>query len=68
LPDIADFIENVCNFYHTPCKNWYWDLGWNQINFDEYFNSSDGTHPYKGMDYIGEKMYKWLNSKTSLAK
>ena len=68
LPDVAEHIENTCKYFHINCENWYWTLGWNQFNFSEYFNDNDGTHPYKGFKYIGEKMFKYLYGKTNFTK
>jgi hypothetical protein len=40
----------------------YNTLGWNQHNFDNFFNSTDGTHPLKGFKWIAETMYRFLIS------
>lgn len=68
LPDIVDFIGDVCQYYHINFDNWYWNLGWNPFNFSNYFNSNDGTHPYKGFKYLGEKMFNYLKDNTLLEK
>ena len=66
LPDVVNCIVDNCNYYHVPCRNWYWDLGWTRFNFSNYFNDNDGTHPYKGFKYLGIKMYEYLKTQTLL--
>ena len=43
---------------HIPYINLYWTLGWNQLNFSTYFVDSDNTHPYKGFDVLGRRIYQ----------
>ena len=56
----ALFGEVVNN--HIPICDMYNTLGWTMYNFKEYFLDSDGTHPYKGFEPIGEKMVSFLNA------
>lgn len=56
----ALFGEVVNN--HIPTCDMYNTLGWTMYNFQEYFLDSDGTHPYKGFESIGEKMVAFLNA------
>ena len=62
LTDVVDVIIKVSRNRHIPCKDMYWELGWNQTNFFNYFNSSDTTHPFKGFRYIAEKIFKYITS------
>ena len=62
LYDIETKIQEACRHNHIPCCAWYWTLGWNKINFMQYFVAPDGTHPKNGYDYIGKKMATFLRS------
>lgn len=62
LPNMVDLIEISTKEKHIPCCNWYHSLGWNQYNFANYFNENDGTHPYKGFEYIAQKMASYILS------
>lgn len=62
LYDIGVKIEEACKYNHIPCRNWYWDLGWNKINFSQYFTAPDGTHPKKGYDYLARKIANYLET------
>ena len=62
LYDIETKIQEACRHNHIPCCAWYWTLGWNKINFMQYFVAPDGTHPKNGYDYIGKKMATFLKS------
>lgn len=54
-------VENqnipVCDMYHT--------LGWNKYNFEQYFYSTDGTHPTKGYFNIGRKIASFISANRS---
>lgn len=56
-PQMVDLIEDMVKSWHIPYINLYWDLGWNEVNFSNYFVDSDSTHPYKGFDVIGRRLY-----------
>lgn len=60
LTDYVKGIEEVAIYEHIPCCNWYYNMGWNQFNFEEFY--SDTTHPTKGFDRIAERMYSYLIS------
>lgn len=62
LYDIETKIQEACRHNHIPCCAWYWTLGWNKINFMQYFVAPDGTHPKNGYNYIGKKMATFLKS------
>ena len=62
LYDIETNIQEACRHNHIPCCAWYWTLGWNKINFMQYFVAPDGTHPRNGYDYIAKKMATFLKS------
>ena len=68
LPDVVNTIASSCQYWHVPCRNWYWDLGWTRFNFSNYFNDNDGTHPYKGFKYLGIKMFEFLKTQTQFVK
>lgn len=46
--------------HHIPTKNLYDTLGWNKYNFSEFFNSNDGSHPYKGLAQLGTEIGDFL--------
>ena len=56
-PKMIDLIADMVKSWHLPFINLYWNLGWNELNFSQYFVDSDGTHPYKGFDVIGRRLY-----------
>lgn len=62
LADCAEALRETAKYHHIPSCDLYWELGWNQDNFLEFFNASDLTHPYKGFRRIAEKVYTYLNS------
>ena len=68
LPDVVNTIASSCQYWHVPCRNWYWDLGWTRFNFSNFFNDNDGTHPYKGFKYLGIKMFEFLKTQTQFVK
>ena len=57
-PELIELIEKRVKAWHIPYINLYWDLGWNQLNFSTYYLSTDGTHPYKGFDVLGRRIYQ----------
>ena len=62
LPDLCDIIAENCKVNHIPVNNWYWTLGWNKSNFSAYFLDTDSTHPYKGFQYLADRMAGFLLS------
>ena len=62
LRDFSALIFNEVQLNHIPVYDMYNTLGWNRYNFDNFFNSTDGTHPLKGFKWIAETMYRFLIS------
>lgn len=64
LPNFADKIEEMAKYNHIPCCNLYWTLGWNKYNYKKFVrnNSTDGTHPFNGFNYIAAKMASFIES------
>jgi len=61
-PELIELIEKRVKAWHIPYINLYWNLGWNQLNFSTYYVSTDGTHPYKGFDVLGRRIYQQVVS------
>lgn len=61
-PQLIDLIAERVKAWHIPYINLYWTLGWNQLNFSNYYVSTDGTHPYKGFDVLGRRIYQQVVS------
>lgn len=62
---LADYVEAITHKvkeWHIPICDMYWSLGWNKANFNNYFVSTDGVHPYKGFDVIGRRIAAFLIS------
>lgn len=60
LPDYVASISTTVKKWHLPVCDMYWELGINKVNFSQYFNDSDGVHPYKGFEEIGKKMASFI--------
>ena len=60
LPQYVEAISSEVKKWHIPVCDMYWSLGWNKANFSNYFNDTDGTHPYKGFETIGRKISAFL--------
>lgn len=45
---------------HIDFEDIYNNLGWNMVNFSQYFGPNDGTHPTKGLAIIGRKIARYL--------
>ena len=61
-PELIELIEKRVKSWHIPYINLYWTLGWNQLNFSTYYVSGDGTHPFKGFDVLGRRIYQQVVS------
>lgn len=61
--DMVDAQGDVAKYMHTPFCNLYYELGWNQYNFSEYFRDDDNTHPHKGFKVLAERIHSWLTAK-----
>lgn len=57
-PEYIDIFAERAKKNHIPYINLYWTLGWNQVNFSNYFLDTDDHHPYKGFDVIGRRLYQ----------
>lgn len=60
-PQFCENMENIVRKHHIPCKNWYYDLGWNRTNFSNFYSTpTDSTHPYGGFEWIARAMAAYL--------
>lgn len=62
LVEIVDLIKSEVERHDIPICDLYRTLGWNQYNFKYYFNSSDGTHPNRGLRFIAQKVKAFMES------
>lgn len=60
LADYADAIKDICKIMHIQYIDLYYELGWNQYNFFNYFLENDFTHPYLGFEDIATKISKTI--------
>ena len=58
--DYVDAIKYVAENNCIPVCDMYRTLGWNKWNFSQYFNDSDGVHPYKGFKQIADRMQSFI--------
>lgn len=56
MPTLVEAEKAVARYWHIPVVDLYWTLGWNKWNYSQYFNNTDGTHPKKGLEYLGNKI------------
>ena len=56
-PELIDLLTERVKAWHIPYIDLYWTLGWNQLNFSNYYVSTDDAHPYKGFDVIARRLY-----------
>ena len=56
--DIFDGIRLVAKKWHLPIIDIYENVGWNQLNFSNYFIDRDSHHPLKGLRRIAEVVSK----------
>lgn len=45
LINFVNKVKEICNDYHLPCIDNYFELGFNKFNRSQYFTNTDGTHP-----------------------
>ena len=62
LREFSEAVYNEVLKNHLPCYDTYNRLGWTKYNFAQYFIDSDGTHPYKGFEYIGKRFASVLQA------
>jgi hypothetical protein len=62
LLDYVDAIKYVAESNCIPVCDMYRTMGWNKYNFSQYFNDSDGVHPYKGFKQIADRMQSFILS------
>lgn len=66
--DYNDAIQETSKYYHTPFCDMYYSLGWNMLNFFEYFGEpgvdswANGTHPFRGYSTIAKRISGFINS------
>ncbi len=61
MPTLVEAEKAVAKYWHIPVFDLYWTLGWNRWNYSQYFNNTDGTHPKKGLKYLGYKIASLLS-------
>ena len=61
MPTLVEAEKAVAKYWHIPFLDLYWTLGWNRWNYSQYFNNTDGTHPKKGLKYLGYKIASLLS-------
>ena len=62
MPALVEKISEVVKRNHIPVYDMYYSIGWNRWNFVQFFNDSDGTHPKKGLKWMGERIAGYLKS------
>ncbi len=62
LREFSESVHNEVLRNHQPCYDTYNRLGWTKYNFSQYFIDNDGTHPYKGFEYIGNRFSSVIQS------
>lgn len=60
MPMLIEAITNTAKQMCIPVYDMYYSMGWNKWNFSQFFNNTDGTHPSKGLKWMGDKMTKYL--------
>ena len=66
LLDYVDACFEISTKLHVQCIDTYYNLGVNNVNYLNYFNSTDGTHPnLKGRKIRAEKIAAQIETKTS---
>ena len=58
--DIMEGVRQIAAKYHLPVIDLYKELGWNQINFANYFPATDSHHPLYGFDKMAEFICKHI--------
>lgn len=58
IPQCIELLKERVEAWHFPYIDLYNTLGWNQLNFSQYFYDTDGTHPFKGFDVMGRRLYE----------
>lgn len=66
LIDYVDAIIAEVRKQNIPVCDLYRTLGWNQHNFKYYFNSSDGTHPNRGLRFIANKVASFIEANKTI--
>lgn len=62
LREFSDLLYNVAKNNNVPVCDLYNTLGWNLYNFNNFFDNTDSTHPFKGFEQIAEKIFKFILS------
>lgn len=60
LKQLSEAIKQEVELQHLPVCDLYNTLGWNKFNFGQYFTDTDGTHPYKGFEFLGRKIAAFI--------
>lgn len=63
LSDVVEVVKAAAKRNHIPCKDMYWELGWNKANFATYFTTpTDSVHPFGGFEWIGRVMSNYISA------
>lgn len=61
MPILVDTIAKCAERNHVKVFDMYSTIGWNKSNFMEFFPYNDGTHPRKGLWWMGREYASMLN-------
>lgn len=62
LREFSELLYTVVRNNNVPVCDMYNTLGWNLYNFNNFFDNTDSTHPFKGFEQIAEKISKFILS------
>lgn len=62
--EFAEIVMRVVKAHHLPICDMYNTLGWNQLNFSQFFTDTDGSHPRKGEGTLqtAKKIIAFINA------
>lgn len=62
LKQFSATIEEIVIAKHQPVCDLYNTLGWNQYNFSQFFNDTDGVHARKGYSAIARRVIGFIDA------
>lgn len=62
--EFSDIVMGVVKRHHIPICDMYNTLGWNKLNFSQFFTDTDGSHPRKGEGTLqtAKKIISFINA------
>ena len=60
MPALVEKIVAVAKRNHIAVHDMYYSIGWNRWNFAKFFKNGDGTHPAYGLEWMAQKIAKYL--------